>query len=151
MLGLITKPSKDKAAGLLASEAVDEAFTALRSLVDLFDFIYANPNPRPIEVAPTFEADLIAVTDDLPTLIGLPILLRAYVTRGGSQEGGDTRSVASMLQTTEEYYRVNCLTGFNRADECEEEVGKHIIPLLRNDFATLGAAFVANWLERQIR
>lgn len=151
MLGLIAKPSKDKAAGPLASEAVDEAFAALESLVSLFDFIYSNPRPEGALNFEQLEAHLIAVTDDLPTLIGLQILLRAYVARGGSQEGGDSRSVASMLGMAEEPYRANCLTGFNRADECEEVVGKHIIRDLRNDSATLGAAMVANWLERQIR
>ena len=150
MLGLIAKPSKDKAAGSLPSEAVDEAFAALESLVSLFDFIYSNPR---LEMAPNFEqleADLIAITDPLPTLISLPVLLRAYVAPGGSQEEGDSRSVASMLGITEESYRASCLTGFNRADECEDEVGKHIIPILRNDSGTLGAAMVASWLDRQI-
>ena len=143
LLGHIAKPSKDKAAGLLASEAVDEAFVALDSLVSLFNFISANSRAE--------ATDLIVVTHDLPTLIGLPILLRAYVARGGSQEGGDSRSVASMLGITEGSYRANCLTGFNRADECEEGVGKHIIHVLRNDSAAVGGTIVANWLEDQIR
>lgn len=151
ILSLIAKPSKDKAAGLLASEAVDEALAALESLVSLLDSVYANPRPEAAIHFGQLEADLMAVTDDLPTLIGLPILMRAYVVRGGSQEGGDSRSVASMLGVTEDSYRANCLVGFNRADECEEVVGKHIIRVLRNDSATLGAAMVANWLERQIR
>ena len=151
VLGLITKPAKDKAAGLLASEAVDEAFDALGSLVSLLDLIHSNPRSHPTLNFEQLEADLMAVTDDLPTLIGLPILLRAYVVGGGSQEGGESRSVASILGMTEDVYRANCLMGFNRADECEEVVGKHIICVLRNDSATLGAAMVANWLERQIR
>lgn len=150
ILGLIAKPSKDKAAGLLASEAVDEAFAALGSLISLFDLVYANPRSDAALNFEQLEADLMAVTDDLPTLIGLPILLRAYVAGGGSQEG-DSRSVASMLGITEGSYRANCLVGFNRADECEEVVGKHIIRVLRNDSATLGAVVVANWLEKQIR
>lgn len=150
ILGLIAKPSKDKAAGLLASEAVDEAFDALGSLVSLLDFVYNNPRSQVALNSEQLEADLMAVTDDLPTLIGLPILLRAYVISGGSQ-GGESRSVASILGMTEEDYRANCLVGFNRADECEEVVGKHIIRVLRNDFAALGAVMVANWLERQIR
>ena len=150
-LGLIAKPSKDKAAGLLASEAVDEAFDALGSLVSLLDLIHNNPRSHAIHHLEQLEADLMAVTDDLPTLVGLPILLRAYVISGGSQEGGESRSVASILGVTEEAYRANCLVGFNRADECEEVVGKHIVRVLRNDIATLGAVMVANWLERQIR
>jgi hypothetical protein len=117
--------------------------------VSLLDLIHNNPRSR---ATLNFEArDLMAVTDDLPTLIGLPILLRAYVVTGGSQEGGEPRSVASILGMTEEGYRANCLVGFNRADECEEVVGKHVICVLRHDSATLGAAMVANWLERQIR
>ena len=151
ILGLIAKPSKGKAAGLLASEAVDEALDALGSLVSLLDLIHINPRAHATLNFEQLEAELTAVTDDLPTLIGLPILLRAYVVGGGSQEGGESRSVASFLGVTEEAYRANCLVGFNRADECEEVVGKHIIRVLRNDTATLGAAMVANWLERQIR
>ena len=143
ILGLITKPPKDKTAGLLASEAVDEAFAALESLVHLFEFIHTNPHP---ETVPSFEAELKVVTDDLPTLIGLPILLRAYV-------GGDSPSVAAMLANpmTEESYRADCLTGFNRADQCEDVVGKRAICTLRNTSGTLGATMVANWLESQIR
>ena len=148
ILGHIAKPSKDKAARLLASEAVDEAFDALGSLVSLLDLIHNNPRSR---ATLNFEADLTAVTDDLPTLIGLPILLHAYVATGGSQEGGEPCSVASILGMTEDGYRANCLVGFNRADECEEVVGKHVICVLRHGSATLGAAMVANWLERQIR
>lgn len=151
MLGHIAKPSKDKAAGLLASEAVDEAFDALGSLVLLLDLIHNNPRSHAALNYEQLEADLMAVTDDLPTLIGLPILLRTYAVSGGSQEGGESRSVASILGMTEEGYRTNCLVGFNRADECEEVVGKHIIRVLRNDSAALGAVMVANWLERQIR
>jgi hypothetical protein len=150
ILGFIAKPSKDKAAGLLASEAVDEAFDALGSLVSLLDLVYINPRSHATLNFEQLEADLMAVTDDLPTLIGLPILLRAYVVSGGSQ-GGESRTVASILGMTEEAYRANCLAGFNRADECEEVVGKHIIRVLRNDSAALGAVMVANWLERQIR
>jgi len=151
ILGLITKPSKDKAAGLLASEAVDEAFDALGSLILLLDLIHGNPRSQTLVNFGQLEADLMAATDDLPTLIGLPILLRAFVVNGGSQEGGESRTVASILGMTGETYRANCLAGFNRADECEEVVGKHIIRVLRNDSATLGAIMVANWLERQIR
>jgi hypothetical protein len=151
IFGLIAKPSKDKAAGLLASEAVDEAFDALGSLVSLLDLIHSNPRSQGTLNFEQLETDLMAVTNDLPTLIGLPILLRSYVFSGGSQEGGYSRSVASILGVTEVGYRANCLTGFNRADECEEVVGKHIIRVLRNDSATLGAVMVANWLERQIR
>jgi len=151
VLGLIARPSKDKAAGLLASEAVDEAFDALGSLVSLLGLIHHNPRSHATLNFEQLEADLMAVTDDLPTLIGLPILLRAYVLGGSSQEGGESCCVASILRVTEEAYRANCLVGFNRADECEEVVGKHIIHVLRNDSATLGAAMVANWLGRQIR
>ncbi|KAF9653937.1 hypothetical protein BDM02DRAFT_3086480 [Thelephora ganbajun] len=150
VLGLIAKPSKDKAAGPLASEAVDEAFTALGSLISLLDLIYKSHS----QTTPNFEqleADLIAVTDDLPTLIGLPILLHAYVTSGDSQEGEELPSVASILGMTDEAYRANCLAGFKRADECEEAVGKHMIHVLRNNSTALGAAMVANWLERQVR
>ena len=150
ILGLIAKPSKDKAAGLLASEAVDEAFDALGSLVSLLDLVHNNPRSHAALNFDQLEADLMAVTDDLPTLIGLPILLRAYVVGGGSQ-GGELPSVALILGMTGEAYRANCLVGFNRADECEEVVGKHIIRVLRNDSAALGAVMVSNWLERQIR
>lgn len=151
VLKLIAKPLGDKAARLLASEAVDEAFDALESLVSLLDLIHHNPRSGPTLDFEQLEADLMAVTNDLPTLIGLPILLRFYVVSGGSQEGGQSRSVASLLGITEGAYRENCLVGFNRADECEEVVGKHIICVLRSDSATLGAVMVANWLERQIR
>ena len=151
ILRLIAKPSGDKAARLLASEAVDEAFDALGSLVSLLDLVHNNPRSRATINYEQLEADLTAVTDDLPTLIGLPILLRTYVVSGSSQEGGQSRSVASILGITEDAYRANCLAGFNRADECEEVVGKHIVCVLRNDSATLGAAMVANWLDRQIR
>jgi len=73
--------------------------------------------------------ELGALTADLPTLIALPILLNAYVF---TSERGGPRSVASSLGLPEERYRVGCLTGFGRAEECTAAVGQRVLDVLTN-------------------
>ena len=73
--------------------------------------------------------ELGALTADFPTLIVLPILLNAYVF---TSEKGGPRSVASMLGLPEERYRLGCLTGFGRAEECMAAVGQRVLDVLTN-------------------
>jgi len=149
LLNLLPRPSKENEATQLAWEAVDEAFESLAALVALLEMIHGRGRLIAGTNLDELEADLESVTKGLPTLIGLPILLRTYV-HNGSQDG-ESRTVASMLGMTEDGYRKNCLTGFNRADDCEDAVGQHVIRVLRTNGSTLGELMVAKWLEKQIR
>jgi hypothetical protein len=149
LLNLLPCPSKENPTTVLAREAVDEAFEGLAALVALFELIQTRGALTSATNVDDLEAELELVTEKLPTLIGLPVMLWAYVSNGF--QDGETRCVWSMLGMAEVEYRKNCLGGFNRADECEEVVGQHVVRMLRSDNSSVGALMVAKWLERQIR
>lgn len=149
LLNLLPRPSKENAATKLACEAVDEAFEGLAALVALLELIQNKGRVTSDTNLDELAVELELVTEDLPTLIGLPVMLRTYVYNGSHDS--ETRSVASILGMSDVEYRQNCLTGFNRADDCEEVVGQRVIRALRTETASPGASMVAHWLERQIR
>lgn len=148
LLNLLPRPSKENAATKLACEAVDEAFEGFASLVTLFELIQTKGRVTADTNFDELQAELELVTEDLPTLIGLPVMLRTYVNIA---QDGEARSVASIVGMSELDYRKNCLSGFNRADDCEELVGQHVIGMLRAEPGSPGALMTARWLERQIR
>lgn len=149
LLNLLPRPSKENAATKLACEAVDEAFEGLAALVALLELIQNKSRIGSDTNLAELEVELELVTKDLPTLIGLPVMLRTYVY--SDSQDSEAHSVASILGMSETDYRNNCLTGFNRADDCEEVVGQHVIHALRTEIPSPGASMVAHWLERQIR
>ncbi|KIK68888.1 hypothetical protein GYMLUDRAFT_152671 [Collybiopsis luxurians FD-317 M1] len=132
-------PPEDQKTGRLAREAVDEAMNGLRALADLFDVA---PNLLKALDEPSVEdqaAELEKVTEKIPTLIALPVLLRT--------QGVDVRS-ETVLDLSEEEYRNNCLTGFGRADECAGPVGLHVYEYLRTSGSS--AKVLMTWLEKEI-
>jgi hypothetical protein len=133
---------------MLACEAVDEAFEGLAALVGLLELIQHKGFFIPTTNMDDLEVELETVTKKLPTLIGLPVMLRTYVYSG--LQDNEARSVASMLGMTEAEYRKNCLAGFNRSDECDEVVGQHVVHVLRTEHSSAVALMVAKWLETQI-
>lgn len=147
LLNLLPFPSKENSTTLLAREAMDEAFEGLVAFVALLELIQVRGTLTPTTNVDHLESELELVTEVLPTLIGLPIMLQTYGYNGLQDD--ETRSVASMIGMTEDEYRENCLGGFNRADECEEVVGQHVIRILRTDYNSDGASLVAKWLEKQ--
>ena len=64
---------------------------------------------------------------DLQTLIALPIVLYVYVFMS---ERDGPRSVTSILGLPEERYRLGCLMGFGRAEECTAAVGQSVLDVL---------------------
>lgn len=156
LLKLLPRPSADKETTRLAREAVDEGFDALSSLTALLEAIQATaastrgragaPGPGLTEL----ESELEALTEDLPMLIALPILLRTFLPPVGADH---ERTVASILGLSEVEYRRGCLSGFGRAEECTEAVGKRMLEALRTG-ALVGASekvdVVMKWVEGQI-
>ncbi|KAJ6602169.1 hypothetical protein B0H10DRAFT_2230278 [Mycena sp. CBHHK59/15] len=137
LLASLPRPAADKESTRLASEAIDEAFDGLRALVPLLEAVQT-PSNGGLGVS---EDELEGLTEELPTLIALPVLLKTY----GSKSG---RSVAEMLRLSEHEYRKGCLSGFGRAEECAAAVGQRVLDVLRCDEAS--PAIVCEWLEEEI-
>ena len=125
LLSSLPRPDADKETTCLAREAVSDACDGLKALLRLMDFVQMSTIHGPEELA----HELGALTADLPTLIALPIILNAYVF---TSERGGPRSVASILGLPEERYRLGCLTGFGRAEECTAAVGQRVLDVLKN-------------------
>ncbi|KIJ49581.1 hypothetical protein M422DRAFT_27948, partial [Sphaerobolus stellatus SS14] len=119
---------KESSKYALAREAVEEAYSGLAGLCALLD----------CEARGEVE-DLENITNDLPTVIALPILLRMFAIEAGS--------VAAMLGVTEEEYRNACLSGFGRAEECGPLVAKRVLDTLERQ-EHLDDRF-AVWLEHR--
>lgn len=156
LLNLLPRPSADKEFTRIAREAVDEGFDALSSLTALLEAVQATAaSNRGRAGAPNgglaeLENDLEALTEDVPMLIALPILLRTFLPQAGADH---ERTVASILGLSEAEYRRGCLSGFGRAEECTEAVGKRIMEALRTG-ALVGAServdVLMRWVEGQI-
>ncbi|KAJ7690632.1 hypothetical protein B0H17DRAFT_935723 [Mycena rosella] len=137
LLGGLPRP-QDTNSTRLANEAIAEAFDGLRALAPLLEAVQM--------VAPgggqhLTETELEALTEELPTLLALSVLLNAYGTKSG-------RSVARMLGLSEEEYRKGCLSGFGRADECAAAVGQRILDMLRR--GEVAPEIVREWLEAEM-
>lgn len=103
----------------MAREAVDEAFEALGALCALLGAIDSGA-----ELREDFDLDLL--TDGLPMLVALPVLLRW-------SGHGEPQVVPAMLGVDETEYREGCLSGFGRADECATLVAERMVDMLRNE------------------
>ncbi|KAH9935645.1 uncharacterized protein B0H18DRAFT_976648 [Fomitopsis serialis] len=156
LLNMLPRPSADKETTRLAREAVDEAFDALSSLTALLEAIQAtvtSSRGRAGGLAAglaELESELEVLTADLPMLIALPILLRTFLPPIGTDQ---ERTISSILGLPEGEYRRGCLSGFGRAEECTDAVGKRILDALRTG-ALVGASdktdVLMRWVESQI-
>jgi len=122
-----------------AREAVDEAFEGLRTLPDLLNA--AKFKSDDLENSQFLAKELNQLTIEIPFLISLPVILRTF---GDS----DTSQVASILGISEQEYRKGCLSGFSRAEECDETVGQRILDILKTD--TVPHYVVTQWLETEL-
>ncbi|GJE92289.1 hypothetical protein PsYK624_084430 [Phanerochaete sordida] len=139
LLNLIPRPAKE-----LAREAVQDGFDSLSALVALLEFCHTHK----IDAGNLAElaTELEALTEDLPVLIALPVLLRAYVFAPGAE-----RTVSSMLGIAEGTYRASWLAGFGRAEECVPAVGQRVLNVLRvTDGCEPGKEVVVRWLQREV-
>jgi hypothetical protein len=131
------------AANHLAREAVDEAFNGLKALTALLEAAQSNAFARGTQTKAELGAELEVLTADLPTLIALPVVLRAHVST--------FQTVTSMLGIPDGEYRKGCLHGFSRAEECAGAVGQRVLDNLTVDDAQSGATeVVKNWLEVEV-
>ncbi|PPQ98435.1 hypothetical protein CVT24_004114 [Panaeolus cyanescens] len=139
LLLLLPRPSPDNKATKLAREAVDEAYEGLRTLPALFDAVKSKNRQmqNPIEVA----KELNLLTSEIPSLIALPIVLRAF-------GGPNTFSVSGMLGLTEDEYRMGCLSGFGRAEECAMVVSQRVMDVLQQD--SYANMIVIQWLALEM-
>ncbi|KAJ6593662.1 hypothetical protein B0H19DRAFT_919967 [Mycena capillaripes] len=136
LLETLPRPMADTESTRLANEAIDEAFDGLKALPPLLDAVQTTPPSQYVA-----EHELEVLTEELPTLLALPVLLNAY----GSKSG---RSVAQMLGLSEEEYRKGCLSGFGRAEECAAAVGQRILDILHQ--GEVAPAVVREWLEAEM-
>lgn len=124
-----------------AREAVDEAFEGLRTLPDLLQAIKARPENIEISNSPDTTKQLSQLTIDIPFLIAVPVILRAF---GDS----NTSSVPMILGISGDDYRRSCLSGFSRAEECAETIGQRVVEVLRS--VPTSREIVVYWLESEL-
>jgi len=135
LLSLLPRPV---AASQLAREAVDEAFDGLKGLAALFEAVQTDAFAKGSHT----EAELEMLTEDLPTLIALPVLLRGHCST--------SRTVAEMLEVSEDEYRKWCLLGFTRAEECAAAISQRVLDVLTNEAQTLANVAIIKWLEAEL-
>ena len=118
LLNMLPKPAPTDEASKVAREAVDEAFEALGALTALLGAVDSTA-----EVREDFDMELL--TEGLPVLIALPVLLRW-------SGHGEPQVIPAMIGIDEREYREGCLSGFGRAEECETMVAERMCEILRN-------------------
>ncbi|KAJ6497849.1 hypothetical protein C8R45DRAFT_142035 [Mycena sanguinolenta] len=136
LLGALPRPVAGTESTRLANEAIEEAFDGLKALAPLLDAVQVAPSSQCAS-----EDELEVLTEDLPTLLALPVLLNAYGCKFG-------RTVAQMLGLAEDEYRNGCLSGFGRAEECAGAVGQRVLDVLRRDQGV--PTIVREWLEGEM-
>ncbi|KAG7090899.1 hypothetical protein E1B28_009978 [Marasmius oreades] len=124
----------------MARDAVEEALNGLQALAHFLEVVGSilKASDRSVEGR---ARELTEVTEKIPTLIALPILMNAE-----AQNGSEGRSVSSILGVSEGEYRSGCLTGFGRADELSTAVGKRVRTYLEAE----QKAVLLHWLETEI-
>ncbi|KAK7057426.1 hypothetical protein R3P38DRAFT_2840892 [Favolaschia claudopus] len=137
LLETLPRPDTATQSARLANEAIEEAFDGLKALAALLDAVHTAP---PTQFAS--EAELEVLTEELPTLLALPVLLNAYT------HNKFLHSVAEMLDLSEDDYRKGCLSGFGRAEECAGAVGQRVLDLLRREEDV--PAIIIDWLEAEM-
>ncbi|KAF8893863.1 hypothetical protein BD779DRAFT_1435385 [Infundibulicybe gibba] len=143
LLDLLPRPAMHRESTQLAREAVDEAFEGLQALAPLLEMVHTLPAHAHLR-QPGHEVlarELDQLTNRLPLLIALPILLNAV-------GGPSTSSVPDMLGLSQDEYRKGCLGGFGRAEECAPAVARCVLLALRADPST--SSLLRTWLEQEI-
>ncbi|KAK7472923.1 hypothetical protein VKT23_001028 [Stygiomarasmius scandens] len=140
LLQCLPLPDAEKEASSFAREAIDEAMNALRALANLFDVALSLIKPTEDRSVTDQARELETVTEQIPTLIALPVLLQAH--------GGIDVLVSSILGLPEDEYRNGCLSGFNRADQCAIAVGRRVCEYLQE--AGYRESVLLAWLESEI-
>lgn len=136
------------AVGCFAREAVNEAYEAFEAFLGFLRWLRA---VREVQLAhgggggyavrkedggavsdkrKDFEDELDEKTEDVPTLVALPLLL-CLLPAAESVQLLDGKvvvgTVARLVGMEEEEYRGNCLAGFGRAEVCTSAVGRGVL------------------------
>ncbi|KDQ21525.1 hypothetical protein BOTBODRAFT_168778 [Botryobasidium botryosum FD-172 SS1] len=171
------------AVGTLAREAVEEAFGTFEAFITLVGYLdwWVSSRVSPIEgvkiksnsdpsifaatrgsrLNPMFMENLETMSDKIPTLLVLNVLLRFFPLALDAKAAAQSPKAPayatghSLLGLSSEEYRVSCLTGFGRAEECAGVVAKAILDALysdRGDSVTSSdnKALLHAWLEGRL-
>jgi hypothetical protein len=139
LLVSLPRPSAEHASTRLAREAVDEAFEGLRTMPALLEA--AKNKSVTSDNVETAAQKLNALSAEIPSLIALPIVLRAYGSSGAS-------SVPTLLGIPEAEYRKACLSGFSRAEECTVPIAQQVMDILETD--SVSNQIILRWLELEL-
>ena len=131
----------------VAREAVDEAFAHLETLVSLLE-IADDPFFMVNKTVEQTADEIHDLTDELPTLIALPVLLR--VQYFGSVLGPQISTVAALLNVPEDVYRRDYLSGFGRAEQCGPVVAQRILDVIYARPAVDSSECLVDWLEARL-
>jgi len=143
ILNLFPRPDDSEK---LAKEAVGEAFEALRTLAPFMEAARTLPSrvKGNSEAKNVLAPELVKLAWELPTLVALPVLFNVY---------DPSIRVSDLIgMNDEEEYRVSCLSGFGRADECAVIVGERVLDVLY-DTAKKSSALrdvISSWLEADL-
>ncbi|KAF9528534.1 hypothetical protein CPB83DRAFT_315100 [Crepidotus variabilis] len=134
----LPRPSSGQPSTKLAREAVDEALEGFKNMAELLASVRNRTESMdPIAIA----KELNRVTEEIPSLIALPVILHAFGGPGAS-------SVAPILGISEDEYRKGCLSGFSRAEECALAICQRALDVLQTDPFPNQA--VIHWLEMEL-
>lgn len=138
LLNSLPFPELTKSGGSLANEAVKEAMKDLSALPTLLEAIETSGG----KVERLDHSRLMRLTDELPSLICLPILLSALT---------DGLTVSGLLGLADVEYRRGCLSGFVRAEECSTLVGGRLLDALKGRaHEHEGIQAIMAWLEDEL-
>jgi hypothetical protein len=118
---------------------VDAAFKGLEALSVFLEVLQTLKSD--FKSADNVANELLNLTEEIPTLIALPPLLRMYGT-------SDIPPVSEMSGLSEEEYRRGCLSGFGRAEECATVVGQRV--LQRLNVSPEANDVVLRWLNLEL-
>lgn len=143
LFDLLSRLPRPVAAHRLAREAVDEAYDGLKALAHLLEVTQANTFAKSNLPEADYEKELEAMTADLPTLIALPVVMRAHMPA--------SNDIATMIGLSDADYRSGCLHGFSRAEECAGAVGQRVLDVLASEKTASASNRVATkWLEYEV-
>ncbi|KAG6375446.1 hypothetical protein JVT61DRAFT_3004 [Boletus reticuloceps] len=130
-----------------AREAVEEAFAHLETLMSLLE-IAGDPFFVVNRTAEEIADEIHSLTDQLPTLIALPVLLRVQYFGGVLEPQVNT--VAAFLNIPEDVYRKDCLAGFGRAEQWGPVLAQRILDEIYAGPVVDSSTCFVDWLEDRL-
>lgn len=131
----------------VAREAVDEAFVHLEALISLLERV-SDPFFEANKTVEEIAGEIHGLTDELPTLIALPVLLR--MQHFGSILGPQVHSAAALFNVPEDVYRRDYLAGFGRAEQYGPVVAQRILDEIDARPIIDSSECFVDWLEARL-